>query len=202
MADTNAYQNFLDFFSRRDKERLDGLNEGYFSGMTPNERNQAFEYLRRLVEAGGGRESIHGLFIADWERATTVLTRLLKEHRFQGEAEVIAAWNVYRVERDRSLLEIFIRAMSSDDKRVRQAAAYYVPADTVTLELLAALKHMIRVETDRLAAIHAVNALLACYDVSKESIGAKPYREIYLGLRAADSTAKEAAFRQLDALYA
>jgi hypothetical protein len=79
MADNNVYQHFLDFFSRRDKERLDGLNEGYFAGMTPDERNRAFEYLLRLVDAGGGAESVHGLFIADWERATTVLKQLLKQ---------------------------------------------------------------------------------------------------------------------------
>jgi hypothetical protein len=202
MVENNAYQNFLNFFEMRNKERLDGLSESYFAGMTSDERRKAFDYLLRMVEAGGSAESIHGLFIADWERATVILKRMLQEQRFQGEAEVVAAWNVYRVEPDASLLPVFIRAMAKEDKNVRAAAAYYVPASTVTLELLAALKQMIRTETDNLAAIHAVNALLACYGVSKESIGVKPYQSIYRGLRAEDLAAKEAAFKQLDDLYA
>ncbi len=45
----NTCQNFLDFFDRRDRERLDGLNEGHFAGMTSEEGGRAFNYLLRSV---------------------------------------------------------------------------------------------------------------------------------------------------------
>jgi hypothetical protein len=65
----NAYQNFLDFFSMRNKERLDGLSESYFTPMTREERGMAFEFLLKRVEKGGTEESVNGLFRADERRA-------------------------------------------------------------------------------------------------------------------------------------
>jgi hypothetical protein len=40
----NSYQQFLDFFSMRNKERLDGLDESYFTSMTKEETARAFDY--------------------------------------------------------------------------------------------------------------------------------------------------------------
>ncbi|WP_229261515.1 hypothetical protein [Duganella margarita] len=73
----NAYQRFLDFFEMSNKERLDGLNELYFSEMTPEERAKAFDHLIKM--AGGGEESVNGLFIADAERAAPIVKNLLDE---------------------------------------------------------------------------------------------------------------------------
>ena len=41
-----AYQRFLDFFTLTQRERLEGLDAGYFSVMTEEEKASAFEYLK------------------------------------------------------------------------------------------------------------------------------------------------------------
>ena len=59
------------------KARLDGLSESYFEQITKDERARAFDYLYKLVEAGGTEESVHGLFRADRERAIEPVRELL-----------------------------------------------------------------------------------------------------------------------------
>ena len=197
----SAYQNFLDFFSMHNKERLDGLSESYFTEMTNEERDRAFNYLLRLVEAGGTEESVHGLFRADRSRALEPIKRLLQAGVLNEDAQIAAAWNLYRAQKDSSLLSVFIRFMGSPAEQLRQKAAYYVPADNLTNELKSALQGMIRVETEQLARIHAVDKLLECFGVTEESVGRDKYLFIYRGLHSEDLRTKEAAFRQLEKLY-
>lgn len=193
----NAYQNFLDFFSMHNKERLDGLGESYFTAMTQAERQMAFDYLLKLVETGGSEESVHGLFRADSSRAVVAVRGLLDKGVLNGEAQIAAAWNIFQINADPSILPIFIQFMSGPDPRLRGQAAYYVPAALCTNELKSALQGMIRTETVQLARIHAVDKLLKCYGVTKESLGKDKYRSLYLGLHSEEGRAKEAAFEQL-----
>jgi hypothetical protein len=197
----NSYQQFLDFFSMRNKERLDGLDESYFTSMTKEERARAFDYLLKLVEKGGAEESVNGLFRADCDRAIEPVKQLLNEGALTGEAQIAAAWNIYKIQHDDSLLAVFIRFFSDPDCRLREKAAYYVPADNLTAELKAGLQGMIRTETEQLARIHAVDKLLECYGVTKESVGKNNYSEFYRGLHSDDPETKDAAFRRLDALF-
>lgn len=80
----DAYQDFLNFFTLHNKERLDGLSEQYFTAMTRDERARAFDYLMARVERGGSEESVFGLFRADSQRAVAPVRRLLQaEHSMQ-----------------------------------------------------------------------------------------------------------------------
>lgn len=106
-------------------------------------------------------------------------------------AEIAAAWNLYDLRPDSSLLAVFIQYMSSTDKRIRSKAAYYVPTDVVTRELISGLQGMIRAEADTLAIISATNKLLECYGVTKESVSEEEFSRLYRGLRSADSDEKE-----------
>lgn len=197
----SAYQNFLDFFSMNNKERLDGLSESYFTEMTQEERVRAFNYLLKLVEAGGTEESVHGLFGADRTQAVEPIKRLLEHGVLNEDAQIAAAWNLYLMQRDERLLPVFIRFMTSPSEHIRERAAYYVPADNLTDELKSALQGMIRIETKQLARIHAVNKLLECFGVSKESVEKKLYSSLYRGLHSEDLGEKEAAFKQLERLF-
>lgn len=73
----NAYQNFLDFFSMHNKERLEGLSESYFTDMTQEERDKAFDFLMARTATGGSEETIHGLFRANPQRAVEAVGGLL-----------------------------------------------------------------------------------------------------------------------------
>lgn len=183
------------------KERLDGLSESYFTEMTQEERLGAFNYLLRLVDAGGTEESVHGLFRADCNRAVEPIKRLLENGVLIEEAQIAAAWNLYRMQKDEHLLSVFISFMVSQNERLREKAAYYAPSDNLTNELKSALQGMIRVETIQLARLHAVDKLLECFDASEESVGRDRYLFIYRSLHSEDLRTKEAAFRQLDRLF-
>lgn len=196
----NAYQHFLDFFSMYNKERLDGLSESYFTPMTPKEREMAFDYLLALVEKGGTEESVNGLFRADAGRALIAVKRLLESGVLRGEAQIAAAWNIFQIDPDQDVLPIFISLIASADPELREKAAYYVPVELFTSDLNSALRGMIRTETQKLARIHAVDKLLECYGVNKESLGEDAYRRLYMCLHSDDVKIKEAAFRQLDEL--
>jgi hypothetical protein len=193
----NAYQRFLDFFEMRNKERLDGLNELYFSEMTPEERAKAFDHLLKMTESGGGEESINGLFIADAERAAPIVKNLLDEKKLNDRAQISAAWNLYRVHPDPNFLKIFTSLMSSPDRRVRARATYYVPAE-MDADLIAALKGVIRTDTDSSTQINASNKLLECFGITRESVSKEQFSRYYRGIRSDDSEVKEATFELLD----
>jgi hypothetical protein len=197
----SAYQNFLDFFPMHNKERLDGLSESYFAEMTQEERTLAFNYLLKRVEAGGDEETVNGLLRADRSRAIEPVKRLLTTGELREEAQIAAAWNLWQVQKNNELLSIFFRFMSNPDHRLREKAAYYVPATILTDELKSGLQGMIRTETEQLARIHAVDKLLSCYGVTKESVGKNTFLNLYKGLHSADVRMKEAAFKQLDAIF-
>lgn len=195
----NAYQNFLDFFSTHNKERLDGLNEIYFTPMTQDERRMAFDYLLKRVEAGGTEESVNGLFLAEEERAMVTIKKLLENNNLRDEAKISAAWNLYRRIPDTALMIYFTSAISSPDERTRAKAAYYIPAEK-SPEVISALKGMIRTETDLLASINATNKILECYGVTRDSVPKEEFSKLYKGLRNDEPNIRESTLRKLDSL--
>jgi hypothetical protein len=197
---TIAYNRFLDFFSTANKERLDGLNETHFAGMSPEERSMAFDYLLKKVLNGGSRESTDGLFVADAARAAPIIRQLLDAGKLRESAEIAAAWNLYQIKPDTSLLPVFIRSMSSTDKYNRANAAFYVPADALTLELDTALKGMIRTEVETLPLVNAINKLLKCHGITRESVSKDDFSAFYRGLRSDALTDKEKTFHKLDSI--
>jgi hypothetical protein len=197
----NAYQNFLDFFSMCNKERLDGLCESHFTGMTSHERARAFDYLLELIKAGGSEETINGLFIADHGRAIAAVSRMLADATLNEEARIVAARHLYDIDRRQDLLCIFTHYMAHPDARLRKKAVYYAPADIWSEELRIALEAMIRTETEQLARIHAVDKLLRIYGVDEQSVGETVYRDIYRGLHSPAAHMKEAALSRLTSLY-
>ena len=197
----NAYQNFLDFFSTNNRERLDGLSEFHFAGMTAEERAKAFDYLLHMVQEGGSRETVNGLFTADEQRAAPIVQALLEAHKLREDAEIAAAWNLNRLQPDPSLIPVFIRLMSSSDKYNRANAAFYVPADDFTHELDTALKGMIRTETETLPLVNATNKYLECYGITRESVSKEEFSHFYRGLRSDEAGDKEAMFRELETQF-
>ncbi|MFK3737198.1 hypothetical protein [Massilia sp. TN1-12] len=158
----------------------------------------AFDYLLKLVLKGGSRESANGLFVADAARAALVIRQLLDAGKLRESAEIAAAWNLYQTQPDQSLLQVFIRSMSSADKYNRANAAFYVPADVLTPELDAALKGMIRTETETLPLVNAINKLLECHGITRESVSKDEFSAFYRGLRSDVSSDKEKTFQKLD----
>jgi uncharacterized protein YoaH (UPF0181 family) len=196
-----AYQNFLDFFSMHNKERLDGLNESYFNEMTAEEKEMAYKYLLNLVEKGGTEESVHGLFMAAPNRAVESIKKLMESGVLNGEAQIAAAWNLAQRSDDDNLIQVFIGFMNDPDVKLREKAAYYAPANKFSPKLKSCLQGMIRVETEQLARIHAVDKLLEIYGVTEQSLGEKDYLSIYRDLHNDDFKIKENAFKRLEKIF-
>jgi hypothetical protein len=71
-----AYQKFLNFFKLTQRKRLDGLDSTYFSEMTEEEIDKAFEHLKDKFE--GSLESIRGLYLCNPDRAISLFKKTLK----------------------------------------------------------------------------------------------------------------------------
>lgn len=160
----------------------------------------AFDYLLKPVQDGGSRETVHGLFLADAARAAPIVRELLDARKLREDADIAAAWNLQQIAPDATSLSVFIRLMSSTDKYNRANAAFYVPADVLTAELDAALKSMIRTETETLPLVNAINKMLECHGITRESVRKEKFSHFYLGLRSEDARAKEAIFKELGRL--
>lgn len=91
--------------------------------------------------------------------------------------------------------------MSNTSEHLRGTAASCVPLSIFSDDLRLALESMIRTETDKLARIHAVNALLLYHDITKETVGKRKYSSIYRSLRSEDLLKIEEAFRELERQY-
>jgi len=198
---TSPYQRFIDFFELRGTERLDGLDASYFEPMTLDERRRAYDLLWAKVEKGGTDESVNGLFLADEERAVADVTPLLEGGRLRPQAEVLAAWNIYRLTKDAAMVAYFARRLSDPSAEVRGNAAYYAPAAAPTQSLIKGLQGMVLTETERLPLIHALNKLLECHGVTETSIDKTTYIKLYRGLRADAAATKTATFDLLNMRY-
>jgi hypothetical protein len=196
----NAYQDFLDFFSMHNKERLDGLSESYFIAMNEQERDMAFRFLLERVADGGTEESVNGLFMADFERAIEPVRKLLEAGKLNADAQLAAAWNLSKIWDDDCLSQVFARFMSDPDYRLRAKAIYYVPDDMLHGNLELCLRGVIRTEVEQLPRVHAVNKILKIYNISKQSIGERNYREIYQGLHSDEPQEVERALNRLEAV--
>jgi hypothetical protein len=125
----SAYNNFLSFFKMHNKERLNGLSESCFTAMIPDERTMAFNYLLNMLQKVGTEESIHSLFMADELRAFGAISDLLKSGTSRDEAQIAAAWNLYRSVPQDAPIKIFIKHFSNPIAELRGKAAYYVPSE-------------------------------------------------------------------------
>jgi hypothetical protein len=199
-----AYQRFLDFFELWGTARLDGLDYTYFEPMTPAERGQAYDFLmHRLVniEKGGSNESVNGLFRADEARALVELKAMLETGGLAPEAQLLTAWNAFRLTDDPGVLSYIAKVMSDPNAELRGDAAYYAPPNAPTRSLVKALRGMVYTETEQHPLVQAINKLLTYHGVSAERVGKKAHSRFYLGLRSGDASVKTATIKALDESY-
>ncbi|GAA0767449.1 hypothetical protein LRH25_04655 [Ideonella azotifigens] len=193
-----SYQRFLDFFELVGTARLDGLDPSYFEPMTADDRARAYEFLMARVQKGGTDESVKGLFLADERRAVVDAGELLEAGLLRPDAELLAAWHIYRVTKDVTKVAYFPKHMTDAKAELRGNAAYWAPASAPTHSLVKGLRGMVLTETERLPRIHAVNKLLEVHGVTKENTDRKEYSLYYRGLWSDDSAVINATIASLD----
>ncbi len=90
--------------------------------ITAGDRARAYEVLAR-VQKGGTNESVKGLFLADEQRAAADAGKLLESGVLRPEAELFAAWHIYRVTKDVSKVAYFPKHMTDGKAELRGKAA-------------------------------------------------------------------------------
>ncbi|WUR14618.1 hypothetical protein E7V67_005800 [[Empedobacter] haloabium] len=195
----NTYQKFLDFFSMHNKERLDGLTSAYFDGMAQDERKRAYDFLFARVVSGGVEEDVNGIFMADSGKAMKDMAVLLNAKQLGNIAEIVVAGHMAAAGVNMDLLPIFINAMSSPERELRELGARYVPA-TVEPNVLNGLQGMVRTETDRRLLIQAATKLLQCFDLSVHTIDKDEYIDLFNDLLSNEIEKKERALAKAKAL--
>lgn len=68
----------------------------------------------------------------------------------------------------------------------------------MTPELDAALKAMIRTETETLELVNATNKLLECYGITRDLVSKEEFSRFYRALRRDNASDKELAFTELE----
>jgi hypothetical protein len=205
-----AYKHFLSFFKLTQRERLDGLDASYFSELTPEEKCNAFEYLKDKFDIS--TESIRGLYLCDPERAIVLFKETTKpplkprKNSWENEAvfmgRVMMSGYICNVEPTKENIDYLADFEIFDkDEDIRNTLYKLIPSSPTTEKALSLLKKAIFFESERLTSASSIMTLMSIYgllfDMNDEN-----YKKIYQGLRSEDVKLKQVTIEKLEKYYA
>lgn len=196
---------FYSFFETFGTERLNGLGESYFIGMTDSEKEEAWNFLFKGFASSS--EQITGLYHLDSIKAVShfkeAIALPVAAPQYPAEQESI--------ERNRLLMLRYINNVEPNEKYVtamcpfsrsqfedvRTEFAQALPSHQITCEAVEALRGMIFTETDSLAQASAIEKLMLIHGM--EFNRRNPvYKSIYLSLLSDDSKENAAGIDRLE----
>ena len=196
---------FYQFFDTYGSERLNGLNESHFAGLSAAEKEEAWNYLKQGFETSD--ERISGLYKLDPSRSVALFKEALKQPMeaspFAASREAIESSRlfllkfVYSNERDRQYVDAMTKFAGSEFENVRTLFANAAPIHQVTPELVAALKGMIFTETERIPLSAAITKFMVIHGMDFDAQDPL-YKKIYMSLRSDDTKTKMAAMKQVE----
>lgn len=196
---------FYRFFETYGSERLNGLNESHFQGLSDAEREEAWRFLEDGFEKS--EERIAGLYKLDARRAVALFKKALQLHvepspyaasrESQEMCRLLLLRFVNSVEPDRKYVDAMTQFANSEFKNVRAQFAMSVPVSHVTPEAVDALKGMIFTETERIPLASAITKYMVIHGMDFD-MEDPMYNSIYMALRSDDPKAKIAAFKSLE----
>ncbi|MDK6079996.1 hypothetical protein [Massilia varians] len=196
---------FYRFFETYGTERLNGLDESHFYGLSANEKEEAWDFLKNSRALS--TERIRGLYLLDKARAVELFKQLvaapLKESEFPAERQ--AAENsrlamlsyIYSVDPEETCVSAMCEFANSEFSRVRAAFAQTLPIDRTTPEAVDALKRMIFTEIERIPLTSAITKLMVIHGLDYD-INNPLYDSIYLSLRSDNPKEKAGAMSRLE----
>lgn len=196
---------FYQFFDTYGSERLNGLNENHFAGLSAADKEEAWNYLKQGFETSD--ERISGLYKLDPSRAVALFKEALKQPMeaspYAASREAIELSRlfllkfVYSVERDRHYVDAMTKFAGSEFENVRTLFANAAPIYQVTPELVAALKGMIFTETERIPLSAAITKFMVIHGMDFDAQD-PVYKKICMSLRSDDPKTKMAGMRQME----
>lgn len=214
MDNSPAYQHFLNFFKLTGRERLDGLDKSYFSEMTEEEKECAFEYLKNESNFEHHLENLRGLYSCNPEKAILLFKETLKKEieiyptRHGNDmvlgGRVFMAGYVCNIEPTtkniNNLVSIDVSKARDD---VRNLKYRLIPSSPTTFEAIDFLKNSLNDELKMpdadSASVTAKLTLMSIYGVEFD-MNDKNYMSISRGLMSADENEKIAALKKLERL--
>lgn len=207
-----AYQHFLDFFKLTERERLEGLDKSYFSEMTEEEKNDAFEFLKSQPDFECFSETLYGLYLCNQEKAINLFKDLLKkeikvyeiqrDNDLELHGRVFMAGYVCNIEPTKTNINNLVSidvSKARDD--VRNLKYRLIPSSPTTLEAIDFLKNALKDELKRpdtdSASTTAKLTLMSIYGVEFD-MNDKNYMSISRGLMSSNEEEKLAAFKKLE----
>lgn len=208
-----AYQHFLDFFKLTQRERLEGLDRSYFSAMTEEEKNNAFEFLKSQPDFECFSETLRGLYLCHPEKAIDLFKFLLKKEIKKYEIQrdndlelygrVFMSGYVCNTEPTKENINNLVSIdVSNSNDDVRNLKYQLIPTSPTTLEAIACLKNALNDElkkTDSDSPLSTAKiTLMSIYGV-EFSLTDENYKKIYRALSSTNSSEKIAAIKKLEA---
>ena len=203
--DTGNLAPFYRFFETYGSERLDGLNDSHFAGLTTSEKEEAWNYLKDRFESS--EERISGMYKLDPSRAVMLFKDALKNpvesSPYAASREAIEECRlmllrfVNSIEPARQYVDAMTEFARSEFENVRFLFANAAPIYQVTPEVVAALKSMIFAETERLPLSAAISKYMAIHGMDFD-LWDPHYNSIYMSLRSDDPETKMAAMKRLE----
>ena len=196
---------FYQFFETYGSERLNGLNDSHFQGLSAAEREEAWNFLKDRFEVSD--ERISGLYRLDPDRAVALFKEALKQpvepspyaasRESREMCRLLLLRFVNSVEPDKQYVDAMTQFASSEFEDVRAQFAASVPIYQVTQQAVDALKGMIFTETERIPLASAITQYMVIHGM--DFVMDDPlYNSIYMALRSDDPQKKMAAMKRLE----
>lgn len=198
-------EKFYAFFETFGTERLNGLDESYFAGLTANEKEEAWNYL--LDGFSLSSERIIGLYNLDKFRAVPVFKEAISlpmaRSPYPAEQQsielnrLLMLTYIYSVEPDAKYISAMCEFAKSEFGDVRAQFAQSLPIHRLTPGAVEALKGVVFTETETIPLSSAVMKLMVIHglDFDRKS---PVYKAIYQSLSSDDTNQKLAGMRRLE----
>lgn len=194
------------FFETYGTERLNGLDESYFLGLSASEKEEAWNFL---MKRGLSEETVKGLYLLDKDRAIEVIARSLaspmETSPYPAEQEELERTRlsmigyVNSVNRDERYIAAMCDFARSKFESVRALFVQSLPVNKITPDAVEALKGMIFTEVGTIPLSSAITKLMAIHGLEFDRHDPL-YKSIYMSLRSDERKEKLSAMRRLESM--
>ncbi len=199
------FKRFLDFFNLKQRERLDGLDKSYFDPMTPEEKSEAFAFLKAHVEVS--EENIRGIYLCDPDRAIALFkslipkelpkTRSKREKEAFVDCKVLMAGIIANEELSEESINRLISLQQQTVSAANRANVYkQIPNIATTEKAIEFLKKSLIEENDVDPLSFAIDTFLSLHGI-KFTFRDENYRKIYSCLLDGSSEEKMECINQV-----
>jgi len=193
------------FFETYGEERLAGLSESHFSGLSEDEREEALNFLKDGFNVSS--ERITGLYTLDKVRAVNLFKvevgAPIVSSSFPAEQQALEGNRllmlryICSVDPDEKYVDDICKFATSQFPKIRAEFAQSLPARQLGRSVVDALKGMIFTETERIPLTSAITKFMAIHGMDYD-MNDPLYKSIYLLLRSENPKEKFFAMRQLE----